>query len=272
MRLISFFLVFFVFTADVAATETPWIDHGGMLRTRLVVASNEMASNDGVLLAWEAKLEKGWKTYWRSPGEAGLPVRVFAEGEEIAPLYPYPERFELFGIETFGYSNQLLLPFRMKSSLEGPVTVKVDFMVCKDICVPFEQSYTLHSSEIAGAGSLHDIRFEAWLAKVPSVEPKNTNGMQILAAKVAGRLGNQKLIIDVSADVDLSNADMLAEVNDMFHFSSPKTRLLEDGKKARLVLGAMTGSKPVDLRGKTVRLTFSDGHGGVIDRMINLAK
>jgi len=258
--------------AASATSETPWIDHDGMLKTRLVTASQDYATGEGSLLAWEAKLAPGWKTYWRSPGEAGLPVRVFVAGNEVAPMYPFPERFDLFGIQTFGYGNQLLLPFRMPTQPSELSEIQVDFMVCKEICVPFEQSYQLPDVGAAPGMSLHDIRFDAWLKKVPEKTGGDGAGLEVITASVTGRLGHQKLIVDVRADTDLSKMDMLAEVNDMFHFGMPQIRLLENGRKARLVLSAMTGNMPEDLRGNSVRLTFSNGRGAVIERTVQLAK
>jgi len=262
-----------IFTATAGfAAETPWVDHDGMLKTRLVAASSDMTTEDGSLLAWEAKLAPGWKTYWRSPGEAGLPVRVFVGEKELAPLYPLPERFELFGIQTFGYSHQLLLPFRLPEAAEGLLNIHVDFMVCKEICVPFKQEYQVQGSDVAAASFKNDIRFETWLKKVPVAGTGAQNGLEILGAKVAGRIGHQKLIIDVRGETDLLTADLLAEVNDMFHFGIPQIQLLENGRSARIVLSAMTGNKPEDLRGQKVRLTFTDRQGAAIDRIFELPK
>ena len=80
------------------------------------------------------------------------------------------------------------------------------------------------------------------------------------------------MVVDVRADEDLSKADMMAEVDGMFHFGAPEMRLMEDGTKARFVLTGMTGKKPEDLRGRTIRLTFTDGHGHAVDKKIELAR
>lgn len=268
---VSLFVCFPV-SANAEPSETSWVEHGGMLSSRIVAASQELSPGGGVMLAWEAKLAPGWKTYWRSPGEAGLPVRVFIEDKELDPFYPLPERFELFGIQTFGYSHQLLLPFEIEKPSVGPLKIRVDFMVCKDICVPFRQDYQLDVGKADAKTSNHDIRFETWLSKVPAQGTGAMYGLEILGARVAGKVGHQKLIVEVRGKTDLLSADLLAEVNDMFHFGIPKIRLLEDGKAARMVLSAMTGAKPEDLRGQRVRLTFTDGRGAAIDRMIELPK
>ncbi|HCX68676.1 MAG TPA: hypothetical protein DHK64_14410, partial [Rhodobiaceae bacterium] len=52
------------------------------------------------------ELSKGWKTYWRSPGEVGIPPSIDWAGSEnienVEFLWPAPERFTAFGIENFG--------------------------------------------------------------------------------------------------------------------------------------------------------------------------
>lgn len=272
MRSFFILLVSVFSAAGVSAGETPWTDHQGMLSTRIVAASADKSSGQGNLFAWEAKLAPGWKTYWRSPGEAGLPVRVFVEGDEVAPLYPLPERFELFGLQTFGYGKQLLLPFYVPADAKAPTEIAVDFMVCKDICVPFEQTYQIETGVAGAPDSLHDIRFDAWLSKVPLAEGTTVDGLNILSAKVVGPAGRQKLIVDIEAASSLSKADLLAEVSDKFQFGRPKVHLLEDGSRARLVLSAMTNSDKEDLRGQQLRLTLTNGRGDAIDRTFKLDK
>jgi suppressor for copper-sensitivity B len=257
--------------SPVTAGESPWQDHQGMLRTRLVAASADMTSEQGVLLAWEAELEPGWKTYWRSPGEAGLPVRLFRDGKPVEIEYPLPHRFELFGLETYGYSGKVMLPFYLPAGGKA-VEVAADFMVCKDICVPFQARYQLAAEDVAEQGSLHDIRLASWLKQVPDRQGDGGAGLEILGAKVMGPPGHQRVVVDTRADVDLSRADMLAEVDGMFHFGAPEMRLMEDGTKARFVLTGITGKKPEDLKGRTIRLTFTDGHGHAVDQKIELAR
>lgn len=259
----------FLVSCNVFAAETPWVQHSDMLSSRIVVASSDMTTSEGTLFAWEAKLQPGWKTYWRSPGEAGLPVRVFQGTDELTPLYPLPERFELFGIQTFGYGKQLMLPFRANAEGADNVDFKVDFMVCKEICVPFEQTYSLEDIQGAQETSFHDIRFETWLDKVPDTHAA-LHGMKIDAVKLTGPVGHQKLIVDVSGDCEMDLADVFVESDHMVHFGLPKKRLLGNGKQARLILSAMSSGKAKDLAGAVLRLTFTDGHGIAIDRTLTL--
>lgn len=269
--------LFFTASAAFATSQTPWQDHQGMISTRLLVASPEVKaafptrideSEGTLLLAWEAKLTDGWKTYWRSPGEAGLPVRVFEGEEQVDLLYPVPERFELFGLETYGYSKQVVIPFQLKTTPTGSVTLKADFMVCKDICVPFEASYDLELDTVGNITS--DIRVKNWLERVPEKSGAAPDGLEIKSVKLAGLPGRQTLIVDVVAGSPLAKADVLAEGGEAVQFRSPNVRLQGDGRSARFVLPVVSAESGYDLSGKTVRVTLVDGRGHAVERFFDV--
>lgn len=266
-------------TGALADNETPWQDHQGMLSTRLIVASNDIRPSgagvlaplgaNSVLLAWEAKLEDGWKTYWRSPGEAGLPVRVYNDEQEVDLLYPVPERFELFGLETFGYSKQVAIPFQIEADA-GSISFSADFMVCKEICVPFKANYDLTLDATDRGTIVTDTKVASWLARVPKRFGNGPEGLTIKAVSFAGKPGHQNLIVDAVSSRPLTKADLLAELDETTQFHAPDMRLLPDGRSTRFVLDVMSTQKGLDLAGKKVRLTLSDGRGNAIDRILDL--
>lgn len=263
-----------------AESQSPWQDHQGMISTRIIAASTElvpefpsvMDPSEGpyLLLAWEAELADGWKTYWRSPGEAGLPVRVFHDDTQLDILYPFPERFELFGLETFGYSKHVAIPFQVPAT-SGPVRLKADFMVCKDICVPFEASYEIEPNVDDAGTIVTDTRVRNSLKKVPERFGVSSGGLSITTVKYVGKPGYQNLVVEATSHKPLSKADMLAELDETTQFHAPKMRLLPDGRSVKFVLPVMSTQKGLDLAGKRVRLTMSDGRGNAIDRFFDLA-
>lgn len=270
MRLIALFMSIFALNGGAAlASATPWQNHQDMLRTRIVITSSDVSfpGSDGRILAWEAELADGWKTYWRSPGEAGLPVTMSKDGEAIDLLFPVPERFELFGLETYGYSKKVLIPFTVSGS-DGPAKVDGSFMVCKDICVPFDASYSIRETDFETDFSPHDIRVEAWLGRVPDRSGDGGAGLDVQSVRVTGPAGHQRLVIEASADTRLDSADMLAEVNEMFQFGRPKVKLQADGRRAMFVLPVMTGKDPKSLKGEQIRLTFIDGKGHAVETFV----
>lgn len=102
-------------------------------------------------------LAPGWKTYWRAPGEAGIPPRFDWSGSQnlasVAFHWPRPEVFELNGLRTFGYHDELVLPIELTprdSNLPIRVRAGVEIGVCDDICVPMSLDL---SGDLAPGGS-----------------------------------------------------------------------------------------------------------------------
>lgn len=251
------------------AAGDEWQDHGGMIQTRIIAAPAEV-SDGAPLFAWEAKLAEGWKTYWRSPGEAGLPLVVTSGGEALDLLYPLPERFTLFDIETYGYGKSVLVPFALDVS-NGPANLTAEFMVCKDICVPFQTQYTVSADMAAAAGLKEQLQFETWLPQVPAREDYAASGLSIDKVRAVGQVGRQKLIIEVSGATRLDTADILVEGAPGLYFKAPVVRLLGDGTKARLVIDIESGRAKVDVKSHPLRLTFTNGTGDAIDQSFDLA-
>jgi DsbC/DsbD-like thiol-disulfide interchange protein len=95
------------------------------------------------IAALSLTLAPGWKTYWRSPGEAGIPPAFDWTGSEnlqsVALHWPTPQVFRTSGLLSIGYHDGVLLPIEVQAvDASQPITLRarVDLGVCKDICVP----------------------------------------------------------------------------------------------------------------------------------------
>lgn len=100
-------------------------------------------SDGSRIAAIEFRLEPGWKTYWRNPGDSGLPpVFDWSGSGNLAGLvlhWPAPQAISSGDGVALGYHDRLVLPFTARPADPGqPVdlAVSVDFGLCKDICVP----------------------------------------------------------------------------------------------------------------------------------------
>ncbi|WP_425411832.1 protein-disulfide reductase DsbD domain-containing protein [Leisingera aquimarina] len=98
--------------------------------------------------ALRIKLQPGWKTYWRAPGDAGIPPSFSWRGARnvggLSITWPAPEVFQTSGFRTIGYHDQLVLPVEITPEKPGkPVRLKgrMQLGVCKDVCVPAELSF-----------------------------------------------------------------------------------------------------------------------------------
>jgi len=88
-------------------------------------------------------LQPGWKTYWRSPGDAGIPPQFSWAGSENLTgaefHWPVPDLLPQSNIVTIGYKDSLVLPIELSPATAGePISVsgEIHFGVCQDICLP----------------------------------------------------------------------------------------------------------------------------------------
>ena len=98
-------------------------------------------------------LEKGWKTYWKNPGDAGLPIQI--DWGNIKPsdyeiLFPYPKSSLDNGILTIGYENIVNFPVRInfKNDQENiKQIITLNYLVCKEICIPISEKKQINISK-----------------------------------------------------------------------------------------------------------------------------
>ena len=147
LRTIAFLLL-----APVAALAAQGEAHlSPVAETRLIASENAVAPGAGTLsVAVDMTLAEGWKTYWRSPGEVGLPPRLdWSASDNVAEarvIWPAPTRFTAFGIENFGYEDSLVLPIQIVLERPGEAAslrLAANFLVCADVCVPEEMTLAL---------------------------------------------------------------------------------------------------------------------------------
>src|ERR1051325_2246637 len=130
-------------TSDVRAEDSsPW-QRDAHSAVRLLAGSR----SGGVLLGGIAiQLEPGWKTYWRNPGDSGVPPRFdFSKSdnvEAVTGLWPAPMKFDRGAVGFWlGYKKQVVLPLRIVAkNNDKPVTLRahLSYAVCEKLCIPVE--------------------------------------------------------------------------------------------------------------------------------------
>ena len=115
-------------------------------------------------------LSPGWKTYWRSPGDAGIPPRFdWAGSRNIAslqPVWPTPKAMDQNGMTSIGYPGDVVIPLVIRPDIASDrmaLSGRIELGVCKDICVPAALSF---SGELTANGT-RDTRIVAALADQP---------------------------------------------------------------------------------------------------------
>ena len=179
-----------------AQDTSPW-QRDGHSAVRLLAGSRSGA----VLLGGIAfELQQGWKTYWRNPGDSGVPPRFdFSRSENIEAvtvLWPAPMKFDDgAGGHSLGYKGQVVLPLRIvPKSADKPVTLRADinYAVCEKLCIPVDASAELPFTSVA---STEDSALFAALDTVP--KPANVGDPNPLTIRDVKRDGKTSVTVDV---------------------------------------------------------------------------
>jgi suppressor for copper-sensitivity B len=265
----------FLCAVPAAAQESDWVRHPE-IALRLI--SGSAASGDGgaLRLGLEMRLAPGWKTYWRSPGDAGLPPVVdWAESANLAGAalrFPAPERFTLFGFETFGYGGHVILPIDARASGPGETKLRaaVDVLVCEKLCIPYRADLALDLPAGAQRPSAHTHEIAKFESAVPPIDTggRGVNGVTIESAAFRG-VESPAVIVRARAEPPFSRPDVFVEAAEGWSFAKPEIAYLEGGRYATLTLAATPDRTAKPLDGASATLTLVDGSRAV-ERAVTL--
>jgi DsbC/DsbD-like thiol-disulfide interchange protein len=198
--------------ATHAADVSPWHreQHSAV---RLIGAQPERGREGTVWRAGvEVELESGWKTYWRYPGDSGIPPRFNFSGssnvKDIQVLWPAPMRFSDGAGMSIGYAGRVLLPLRIRPrDPNAPVTVrlKLDYAVCEKLCVPVDATMML---PLTAAKSPYDDLLRASEARVPRKSLIGDEGALAITAVRRENGAKPRILVDVRTP---NGADLFAE-------------------------------------------------------------
>jgi DsbC/DsbD-like thiol-disulfide interchange protein len=242
-----------------AQDASPW-QRDGHSAVRLLAGSR----SGTVLLGGIAfQLQPGWKTYWRTPGDSGVPPRFdFSKSENIEAvtvLWPAPKKFDDgAGGSSLGYHDQVVLPLRIVAkSTDKPVTLRaaVNYAVCDKLCVPVEADVELAFTSVA---STEDSVLFAALDTVP--KPANVGDPNPLTIRDVKREGKSTVLVDVVAPSEARDINLFVE-GPTPDWALPVPKLLEHSPSgvrrfAFELDGLPPGEKP---EGAALKLTLASG-------------
>ena len=195
------------FPAAANAARSDW-SAAERSQVRLLLAGPQAGRISGGI---EIVLEPGWYTYWRNPGEAGVPpVFDFSGSDNVADvevLYPAPERYDDGTSVSLIYRDEIVFPVAVTPREPGkPVTLKVDvrFGVCREVCIPTDARSSITSSLLPPADALTEARLERFQPLVP--KPAEPGRFDVEKVSVEG----EALLIDVRMPEE-SYFDLLAD-------------------------------------------------------------
>ncbi|OOV85942.1 hypothetical protein BTA35_0215635 [Oceanospirillum linum] len=149
-------LTILLVSLSAQAAQSDWSETP-QAKARLLIAAVESKNSQAVLKAGlEIQMDDGWKTYWRTPGAAGIPPDVkAAQGsplDNIQLYYPAPSRLDFQGLQLYGYEKRVIFPLdlTLKLPLQEDATIAVDtrILICRELCIPVRFKSEIPVSEL----------------------------------------------------------------------------------------------------------------------------
>jgi len=243
--------------ADAAAA---WVElHAS--RARLV--ASRAGTPGGVRLAGlEIVLQDGWKTYWRMPGDAGVPPTFDWSGStnaaDVKVLYPAPTRIPEAGGEVIGYKYAVLFPIEVTpQDAAKPVGLKLslELGICHEICVPVTTTFDL-SLPPAGKAAQQADAVAAAVEHVPRPQAKRRPSDPELRKLTVTGGGEASARLTVSAAFHgAKGGDAFVEAPDGLYV--PMLRKAPQAGDGTVSFGAdLSADLARDLKGKTLTVTL----------------
>jgi len=260
---------------NAQAVEGPWIS-ADQMQARLISSSSSIGDIDTVDTALEIRLSPGWHSYWRSPGDSGLPPRFNWDAseniEKAEVFFPAPKRFDELGLTTFGYDGDLMLP--MEISLKEPnkgakLNMRLDTMVCRDICIPQTLDLTMEIPAGDGAQSKNVRLIDFAKTKIP--QEKDTSNLKIENITV----GPDAIVVNAYSQRGFDNSDIFVEVGEYSLTSKPDFTVPTDDSRRSMIVVPVSdiikeeyGSSDIPYAGIDITVTLTNGRDAVEQTMV----
>jgi DsbC/DsbD-like thiol-disulfide interchange protein len=234
-----------------AAAETDWTEIGPGVRARLI-ASDVLRSGGTTLIALEVEMPASTKTYWRIPGEAGIPTEIDSSAstgvDRATILWPYPTVDTSDGYLEYVYYGHLVLPIELAVVGDAPVLrAAITMGICDEVCVPAMMDIAL-PLDFTKPDPAQGLRISQAVAETPMAwsdpeDPIASVAWDGSANALAVGLGTP----DVDASSVIADAGSAGPV-----FGAPQKS--PDGRTVFLPL--LGGGDPGGLVGEPIQLTF----------------
>jgi DsbC/DsbD-like thiol-disulfide interchange protein len=214
---------------------------------------------------WQAgilvELEPDWKTYWRMPGDSGIPPQFDWAGSEnsaaIEVGFPVPRRFNDAGGETIGYHDQVVFPVFVKpKKLDAAVSLRLNmfFAVCKDICIPAKAK-----AGVALEASVANPLLNEWQKRLPRHAAAGEAPF-VTAMRFETRENRPVLVLNLKGQAQ----DIFVESETSAYFEKPQF----DSATGEAWLPIANLKDTAKLRGVPLKLTLSTGDSGIEQTLV----
>ncbi|WP_316859379.1 protein-disulfide reductase DsbD domain-containing protein [uncultured Cohaesibacter sp.] len=216
----------------------------------------------------EISLDEGWKTYWKVPGDTGLPP-LFDTSQstnvaKIDILWPVPKRFKQGDTQMLGYKEAIIFPILITpEDAQKPVTLVLDAQVglCSELCIPFSADFSLTLDEETRHDPMSELLIDRDMALVPG-NPRDDFGISRIQRKMGGTSGDHLLITALIPD-GYGAKDLFVEAPENWFLPLPRKvgkEMRNDVTFSLPLEGLPKGTSP---DGARLVITLTNGEEGV---------
>ncbi len=270
-------IISFAAQSNAFALSSDWIKTDEVDYRVIVGNSSTNDYGEKILnLGVEYKLAPKWHTYWRTAGDAGVPLKIETQGStninSLEIKWPFPHRTISYGtLQTYTYGGNTTIPFAINvedDTQDVTLALQIKHMVCDEICIPLEDTISLTIPANHTDSSNHKI-LQAALKNIP-----RKNGYKGLSLVQAGSTSdaltllakNEKGFTAPELFIEQASKNFRFPIQSSLIFSEDKTEALFTVPYEKLI-----GDKALNAREITVTLvndTHSIEHSIIVGEVL----
>lgn len=248
---------------------------------RLISAWDGVGPDGQALIGVQIRLSPRWKTYWRWPGETGVPTEFDWSGStnlsRLEVHWPAPKRFSEYEMQTFGYDGEVIFPVSITSeAADQPVelNLRLTYGVCKEVCVPMETKLRMVLPSTSGAGEGTDVsegpsrtaharHIERFGKRVPG--ENGDHGLTIEAAVLRESDDGNELEVRAHSDSPFAWPDLAVTVHPLLRLGVPLVDLSYNRHDVRLRMPLTSRPGASSLVGAALSIVLWDEDGRAVE-------
>jgi len=207
--------------------------------------------NDKQQLLLDIRLQPGWKTYWRTPGEGGVAPEIRWQTPEVNArwFWPAPERFDVSGLTTQGYKGDITLPIELATLSSQRLAGTLTLSTCSDVCILTDFPFSLDLTRPADVNFARD--YAEAMGQIPAAGG--------LTDRLDASFVNGELQIRAQRQDGWQKPALFFDYPPGSMLAAPSISVSGDTLSARVAVSDEWGEAAPDLRGKTLSLVVADG-------------
>lgn len=243
--------------------QSPWSSQINS-KVRLVSGTIEEQGGPARYAGVQLRMDDGWKTYWRNPGDSGIPPTFDWSGsrnlKSVDVFYPVPHRFSDANGTAIGYDDEVVFPIRVTpEQADKPIQLSLtfDYGLCKDLCIP--NSVDLKAVIPADLGRGDGRLIEQASARVPN--PESATSLPRLGTITADFEGTEPTLeVEAVFAPGATNTDLFVTSADVLVPVPKALGPLKDGRQ-RFSVVFPTKDEADAIKGKPLTFTLVSDQG-----------